>query len=183
MARKHSTPLALPDDLITALLEGRLKQIARALNERDLAFWQDEDDDGWPIYEDDFGDWFRAPAPYGPRGSHLWVRESYRLTEDEKVEYRHQVDPNRETPNDDWLPVVGMPEAASRIRLKIVKYRFVPGVQNLKSRDLRDLGFEGDGLPELREAFKAYWNRRYRKSFQKYDQNPAIWVARLKVIS
>lgn len=179
----QSTPLALSDEMITALLEGRKKQTIRALNERDLSFWQDEDEDGWPIYEDDYGDWFRCPTPYGPHGSRLWVRESYRYNDDRSVEYRHKVDPEKKTPNDDWLPVVGMPESASRIRLKLVKYRFVPGVQSLKSRDLRDLGFLGKSLPDLRDQFKIYWNKRYRKTFQKWDQNPAVWIVRFRLMT
>lgn len=180
MAKKQKTPLALSDEMITALLEGRKRMTVRALNERDYKFWQDEDENGWPIYEDDYGDLFRAAAPYGPKGSYLWVRESYKVLEDGSVRYRQEDDPNRETPNTDWRPVVGQREAHSRFRLKVVGYQFYASVQDLTDDDLRRCGFSGD---DVRTVFRKYWNKRYRSHYQKWEQNPAIWVARFKLLT
>lgn len=151
----------------------------RALNERDYTFWQDEDEDGWPVYEDDFGDLFRSSPPYGPLGSHLWVRESYRVKEG-APEYRQQADPERKTENSDWLPVVGMPEAFSRFRLKVTRYEFRAGVQELTDTEIRRCGFSG---PDVRDLFRRYWNKRYRTHFQKWEQNPAVWVVRFRLLT
>ena len=179
MSRKQRTPLALSDGMVTALLEGRKRMTVRALNERDYTFWQDEDEDGWPVFEDGFGDLYRAPPPYGPKGSHLWVRESYKVLEG-VAHYRQLSDPERKTANTDWMPVVGMPEAFSRFRLKITKYEFKASVQDLTDDEIRKCGFSG---PDVRDQFQDYWNRRYRSHFQKWEQNPAIWITRFKLLT
>ena len=179
MSRKQRTPLALSDGMITALQEGRKRMTVRALNERDYSFWQDEDEDGWPVFEDDYGDLFRAPPPYGPRGSHLWVRESYRV-EDGSAEYRQKTDPHRKTENSGWRPVVGMPEAYSRFRLRVTRYEFRAVVQSLTDDEIRKCGFSG---PDVRSQFRRYWNKRYRAHFQKWEQNPAVWVVRFKLLT
>jgi hypothetical protein len=179
MPKKQRTPLALSDEMVAALLDGRKRMTVRALNERDYRFWQDEDDKGWPVYEDDFGDTFRAPSPYGPKGSHLWVRESYRLTDD-SVEYRQQTDPDRKTENSEWLPVVGMPESFSRLRLKITRNEFRASVKELTDEEMQRCGFSG---PDIRLKFKRYWNKRYRNRFQKWEQSPPIWVVKFKLLT
>lgn len=172
---------------------------ARALNMRDYAAWHDEDEDGWPIYEDDFGEWYKAPPPYGPPGSVLWVRELYRISDDGRVEYRFNTcercdcaeeeacantvpatPSQQQASQKSWLPVVGMPEASSRYRLKITRYEFRAGVQQLTDDEIRKCGFEGDNV---REKFRKYWNKRYREHYQKWEQNPAVWITRFKLQS
>lgn len=198
MARKQRTPLALSDDMLSALKKGQLSMTVRALNERDYSSWHDEDEDGWPIYEDDFGEWYRASPPYGPKGSYLWVRELYRVDEDGNPHYRFNEDcvnctcsqseacnptipaspSQRAEAKHSWLPLVGMPEAYSRYRLRVTRYEFRAGVRDLTDAEIRKCGFSGD---DVREQFRKYWNKRYREHYQKWEQNPAIWITRFKL--
>ncbi len=184
----YGTPLALSDEMIVAVLNGHKTHTIRALSRKEANKWQEEVD-GWPCYwsvADE--DWKRLPAPYGEIGDYLWVRESYRLRDDGQAEYRLDIDPNRETPNSDWLPVVGMPEECSRLCLQITGYRFEPHIQELRPLDVYRDGFASAlkgkrGKADIRNQFARYWNTRYRALSDKWEANPAVWITEFKLLT
>jgi hypothetical protein len=67
LARAHEVP---------AYLDGRLSLLVRPV------VWgagvTDHDDDGWPMYEDECGDWQRMRCPFGVPSGSLWWRETWR---------------------------------------------------------------------------------------------------------
>lgn len=182
----YGTPLALSDEMILATLEGQKTHTIRALSRKEAEKCKERD--GWPcLWIASEQNWKKLPGPYGEVGDYLWVRESYRMRNG-KPEYRLIEDPDRQTANADWLPVVGMPEECSRMCLKITGYRYVPGVQTLKARDVYYDGFtteyEGKrGKADLRNQFARYWNTRYRDSQDKWEANPAVWVTEFKLLT
>jgi hypothetical protein len=187
MAKKaHGTPLALSDEMLSALLEGRKKLTVRSISKREHSLWETEDADGWPIYETNNERWVRVKPPYGPVGSYLWVRESYRI-DDGNVIYKHRDDPENASCSANWLPVVGMPEAHSRMKLIITGYRFLPGIQLIKTRDIRADGYSSlledkqKSKLDVREQFARAWNTRYREDWQKWEANPAAWITEFEL--
>ena len=174
---RQKAPLALSDDALQALEEKRLSLTIRAMTLKNHAIWSREDDEGWPIYEDD-GEWFRVDPPYGPVGSYLWVREQYRVTDSGEVEYRRDLDPDKTSPNNSWSPIVTMPEKYARYRLKITGDDFRKGVQEITTEEMKAMGFGG---LTPRKTFLAYWNMRYRSKLLRWQSNPAVWIARFTV--
>lgn len=183
MAKKaHGTPLALSEEMISALESGRKTLTVRAISRREQSLWETEDADGWPIYETNNERWVRVKPPYGPVGSYLWVRESYRI-DGGLVLYRAQ----RPEEAAEWLPIVGMPEAYSRMKLIITGYRFIPGIHLIKTRDIRADGYSSKledkqkAKLDIREQFARAWNTRYREDWQRWEANPAAWITEFRL--
>lgn len=183
----YGTPLALSDEMILAVLDGQKTSTIRAVSRKEMEKGVKEID-GWPyIFSEAKKEWVKLSGPYGEVGDYLWVRESYR-TAGTSTEYRLDVDPNKVTPNSDWMPVVGMPEEASRMCLQIVAYRFVSDVQSLKVMDLYRDGFsstlEGKrAKADIRNQFARYWDTRYRDECEKWAAHPPVWVTEFKLLS
>lgn len=182
----YGTPLALSDEMILAVLDAHKTHTIRALSRKECDKWQEEVEE-WPCYRGDSDRWTKLPGTYGEVGDYLWVRESYKV-QDGKPVYRLDEDPDRQTPNSDWLPVVGMPEEFSRMILQITQYRFVRGVQTLRVRDIYHEGFassyEGKrAKADIRNQFARYWNTRYRAPQDKWEANPAVWITEFKLLN
>lgn len=173
--------------MILAVLDGQKTITVRALSEKERS-----NDvrviSGWPCsWSDTRKEWIKLSGPYGEVGDYLWVRESYRVRKGQ-TEYRLISDPNRETPNSDWLPVVGMPEECSRICLKLTGCKYVNEVQSLKAMDLYHDGFSSEhegkkGKADIRAQFVKYWDTRYRDVRDKWAANPPIWVTEFRLLS
>jgi len=183
----YGTPLALSDEMILAVLNGQKTLTIRALSRKEAGKGV-KAMDGWPyVFLDAKKAWVKLPGPYGEVGDYLWVRESYRVR-DGATEYRLDLDPDKATPNTDWMPVVGMPEDASRMCLQITGYRFVPEVQTLKAIDLYHDGFSSElegkrGKADIRRQFVRYWDTRYRDAADKWEANPSVWVTEFRLLT
>lgn len=160
-------------DVLLQLKEGKVNCSVRALSAKEYDFFDKVDENGWPIYLARNNRWYKAFPPYGDLGSTLWVREYYRKEEDGSITYRVDADPENKTPRKEWSPLVGMKEKESRFDLTVTKYRFLSGIQDLTTEDIRNAGFGGI---RPREDFLRYWNLRYRDRILKWESNPAVWV-------
>ena len=183
----YGMPLALSDELIEAVLRKTKTHTVRSLSSKDRSKISGEVD-GLPAYRDSSNRLTRLTLPYGEIGDYLWIREPYRIS-DGTTEYRMVSDPDRSTPNDEWLPVVGMPEEFSRICLLITGYKYLPGVQHLSVEDIEKEGFTSEYPPgkrynaDIRNSFARYWNTRYRASVDKWEANPPVWIAEFVLLS
>jgi hypothetical protein len=183
----YGTPLALSDEMILATLDGQKTHTIRALSRKEAEKLQEEVN-GWPCFWSAADEeWKRLPGPYGEVGDYLWVRESYRVRSG-KTEYRLDEDPHHETPNSDWMPVVGMPEECSRLCLQITGYRFAKSIQALKVMDIYRDGFsstfEGKrAKADLRNQFARYWNTRYRDPLDKWEADPSAWITEFRLLT
>jgi len=180
-------PLALGEEMIAGVLDGTKTHTIRVVSEKDRKK-TDGYVGGLPASLDAKRKLTRLTLPYGELGDYLWIRESYQL-DDTEVRYRLMDDPSKSTPNEDWLPVVGMPEECSRICLLVTGYRYIHGVQDLSVEDIERDGFSSDYPPgkrcnaDIRNTFARYWNTRYRSSKDKWEANPPVWIAEFVLLS
>jgi hypothetical protein len=183
----YGSPLALSDEMILATLDGQKTLTIRAISHKETEKGVKELE-SWPYtFNESKKEWVKLPGPYGEIGDYLWVRESYRVRSG-KTEYRLDSDPEKQTPNVDWMPVVGMPEECSRMCLQVTGYRFVQGVQTLKVLDLYHDGFSSElegkrGKADIRNQFARYWDTRYRDAADKWASNPSVWVTEFRLLT
>jgi len=152
MTKDH--PILFRSELVRAILEGRKTQTRRIIRPE---WWRCLD-------PEDAIDRVQAlpQCPYGQRGTHLWVRETWRPYEDPKtcidgVLFRadgsfREIENTKEaadkwldargdksTPN--WRPSIFMPRWACRLKLEIVKVR-IERLQEITEKDARAEGIE-----------------------------------------
>lgn len=133
-----------------------------------------------------------AGCPYGVPGDLLWVRETWRYTEDRtgepsfpEFEYRANYHGMRH--DGKWRPSIFMPRRASRITLEIVSVR-VEQLNDISDEDAYAEGItEQDAVdhwydgPEPGAAFYELWDSVYEKQGYGWDSNPWVWVVEFKV--
>lgn len=132
------------------------------------------------------------PCPYGDRGDHLWVRETWGVLYDHLVadpgeptwyratdEDRTLVGPTR------WRPSIHMPRSRSRLTLEVTSVR-VERLQDISEHDAAAEGFEranrlwwltaNDGPPfgTAGAAFRYLWEK--INGLESWNANPLVWV-------
>jgi hypothetical protein len=153
------TPLLFTPENIRKVLASTKTQTRRLLRDRDLRWWNktgcERADDGWPMVEDEYGDFDRLRCPYGQPGDRLWVRETYARQNDDDGEPSYYVykadhldDPfpgewPREYKDDPkcgrWRPSIHMPKEACRLWLELTDVR-VERVQEISEEDAKAEG-------------------------------------------
>jgi len=183
----YGMPLALSEEHIAAVLLGTKRHTVRCFSDKERKAMAG-DLDGLPAFFATKNKLSKISPPYGEVGDYLWVRESYKVQNDSVV-YRMMEDPDKKTPNEEWMPVVGMPEEASRLCLLITGYRYLNGIQEISVADVERDGFKSDFPPgkrydaDIRNTFARYWNTRYRASKDKWEANPPAWIAEFVPLS
>jgi hypothetical protein len=120
-------PILFSGPMVKAILEGRKTQTRRVMKDPELPHVLNDEE-------------VRAECPYGKRGDHLWVRETWRVFGGREYEYQ-QHKPSVEYRADEtgfeqkeWRPSIFMPRWASRITLEITNVR-VERLQNISFDD------------------------------------------------
>jgi hypothetical protein len=124
-------------------------------------------------------------CPYGKVGDRLWVRETFRPSEDplsNSIFYRADEEYHKGA---GWKPSIHMPRWASRLTLEIIDIR-VERVQDISHRDALAEGVSYDvskegGAPVPR--FHALWDSINASRGYSWDSNPWVWVIEFKVTS
>lgn len=131
-------------------------------------------------------------CPYGKRGDHLWVRETFqRFTDDGEILY--MADPaswaamndlkHDEHPEARWRPSIHMPRWASRITLEVTGVR----VERLQSISRGDAMSEGCPFPNMahgvdpRDWFAELWGQINGPG--SWGANPFVWVVDFRRIA
>lgn len=204
----NTNPILMNDEMVRATLReietpGTGKTQTRRIIKKSF---DDFDDDGWPVVENDMGDFVRLQCPYGQPGDLLWVRETHISHDLGRVTYAADCSIN---PKQDkahgviWTPSVHMPRWASRITLE------VDDIQGKRLRDdspdilMNEVGFseslEDEDSPAGREfsraeyyaiggspmqmipemfGYAAWWDDRFGQG--SFDANPWVWVVSFK---
>lgn len=150
MTATKERPILFRPQLVRAILEGRKTQTRRRLSKREYGWWAaqswERDEDGWPMVDDEYGDFHRLPCHYGMPGDRLWVRETHQLHsqgEDTEPAVTYRADGVHEKK---WRPSIFMPRWASRLLLEITKVRFEK-LSAITEEDAKAEGIEPAAVP------------------------------------
>ena len=189
-------PILFSGPMVRATLAGKKTQTRRIVNHAHVAdadTWMTDELGWWEfgVFGEGgvvaHGDVVRCP--YGARGGHLWVRETWsaeRIGADVLVAYRAScaddgtfdyVAPDGSVANLQvvrWKPSIFMPRAASRLTLEVTGVR-VERLQAISDGDIEAEGFEGTV-----EAFANGWDTINGKRAA-WKMNPWVWVVEFKV--
>lgn len=125
-------------------------------------------------------------CPYGGKGDHLWVRETFCFKYDwntdapakpEAFYYRADDEPH-DTTHIKWVPSIHMPRRASRITLEITNVK-VERLNDISEKDVCSEGSSiavsrGNGTCDYRLHFKQLWES--INGSGSWDENPWVWV-------
>ncbi len=162
-------PIIFNAEMVKAILEGRKTQTRRVIKPQ-------------PSVTSSGNDFFiklgyKEKCPYGQVGDRLWVKESFRPSEDIK-----------------WKSPRFMPRQSSRITLEITDVR----VERLQEISIKDMIAEGlktkawrneDVKNDLSIQFQELWDKINTKKFHvlpinkhplSWDSNPWIWCLTFK---
>ena len=192
-----SKPILFRGPMVRAILDNRKTQTRR------VAKWPaapqtDVDDDGWPLFEDDMGDFQREKSPYEV-GDVLWVRETWRVhawCDEPKVRIQYaaggyQQFSGEQLPDSSedwawshvggdpygdchWRPSIFMPRWASRIELEVTGVR----CERVQEIHPADVAAEGLVNPTVR-SFGELWDSINGKKAP-WSSNPSVWVYEFK---
>jgi len=73
-------PILFSAPMVRAILGGAKTQTRRVVKDRRRQWERHsevDEDDNWPVCEDEYGDWYRMRCPYGVPGDRLWVKETW----------------------------------------------------------------------------------------------------------
>jgi hypothetical protein len=196
--REH--PILFSAEMVRAILEDRKTMTRRIVKLRDPSqTYSTFDDDGWPLYADEYGVWNRDSCPYGKVGDLLWVRETAWyddafggraffengdvLIKGEGIVSKAPHPCSREMFQACGLqkirPSIHMPRWASRLLLRIKDVR----VERLQQISEEDAAAEGvDFIPSApaafthRTAFKGLWDKINVKRGYGWESDPSVWV-------
>lgn len=185
-------PIIFSGPMVQAIIEGRKTQTRSIVKDSAWVFDGElmPDGTGGCGYEIDF-----KKCPYGIPGDHLWVRETWRVSESgcneyspskDDVHYRADED---ETSGGPWKSPLHMPRWASRITLEITDVR----VQRLQEITEEDAKAEGclpsslvqmkDGSPCYTKHFQVIWRSIYGIGNSKsWEENPWVWALAFRAI-
>ncbi len=177
-------PIIFNTEMVKAILEGRKTQTRRIVEPYEPINFK-----GQVQYQNKKGQWVNAKTvcPYGQVGDRLWVKESFRPSEDIK-----------------WKSPIFMPRQASRITLEITDVR-VERLQEITESDAEDEGLQhccngqdcGCKGSAAISNFGMLWNSIHKKKKVSYigdgtknreikipsyawEDNPWIWVITFK---
>lgn len=124
------------------------------------------------------------PLLYGQKGDRLWVRETFRETqeqpgimyradgwEDAIAEYKLK-----------WKPSIFMPRKLSRITLEITEVR-AERLQQISYEDIRKEGVLRGARKYEKSAFFDLWNKINERRGFSWQSNPWVWVVSFQVIN
>jgi hypothetical protein len=151
-------------------------------------------------------------CPYGQVGDHLWVRETWTVTDYDWTPESFYTPPNSylyratdgETALADaaghrWRPSIHMPRQASRIKLEITGVR-VERLQDISEADAKAEGASPEaepiyasddpfdaspptyGAPTYRYGFRLLWNKINEARGFGWNTNPWVWVLEFKKV-
>lgn len=206
-------PIGIPfkGPMVRAILDGRKTQTRRVVDMRDINHigpgGSDTPDDwGCWVESDGVGGWavlargydrlheqngcVSIPAPYGPVGRELWVRETWQVATGAMrgdlgaaVRYRDmEIKPcwmPAEKPLplgltwNRWRPSLFMPRWASRISLTVTGVR-VERLQDISEEDALAEGVEASPTETPREAYARLWGE--INGAGSWAANPWVWV-------
>jgi hypothetical protein len=176
-------PILFSAPMVRAILEGRKTQTRRIVK----SDWQDADDDGWPLVQDEDGFWHREKCRHGAVGDLLWVRETHSILESSIT--------GRAPPVWYWAdgnpvegdycrprPSIHMPRWASRITLKITGVR-VERLNEISERDAfaegAKQGYDDQLTPQQKHVNSVEYFSRLWESINgegSWAKNPWVWV-------
>lgn len=174
-------PILFSGPMVRAILEGRKTQTRRVvkLNASGRAFRAGRN---WHLGDPECV----KACPYGQPGDRLWVRETWRLHDDEEsgvvtLKYRAD-DAHRFLPGGvfidpgwaygGWKPSIHMPRWACRIVLEITGVR----VERLQHMDGEDARAEG---VSFHADFRELWDS-LASPGARWNDNPCVWVVEFK---
>lgn len=199
-------PMLFSGPMVRAILDGRKTQTRRVIQAQPIALPPLGPVDVMDIMWSKHGGNPRvnlmipeirdAVCPYGKSGDRLWVRETWRLDNDQdKYIYRANV----VSYGYKWRPSIFMRRSVSRITLEITDVR-VERVQDISEEDAKAEGIApakscpvGDRRPwsgdlgrtwwsDPRIAFLTLWDSINAKRGFGWDVNPFVWVIAFKRI-
>ena len=198
-------PILFNTEMVQAILEGRKTQTRRVIKPQPKIdktgnlIWGK-----WNYGQNTIGPHIYnviKKCPYGKIGDRLWVRETWKATqqypapgnfaEKIKVEYRAGGEawfekgkwksPFRLT--EVWRPSIHMFRWSSRINLEITNIR-VERVQEISEEDAKAEGIELScalyGYPCYKKTFHELWDSINKKRGYSWDSNPWVWVVEFK---
>jgi hypothetical protein len=73
-------PILFSAPMVRAIHRKLKRQTRRIMKPEAFRLWdktgRERDESGWPLYEDDLGDYHKLTCPYGQPGDRLWVKET-----------------------------------------------------------------------------------------------------------
>lgn len=167
-------------------------QTRRLPDAKQMSAWEAHgalDDEGWPLYEDDQGDW-HAVAPRYDVGDVLWVRETLREAQgdtDKGWIYAADGKPVMVAEEDatamitwahhkqqDYCPSIFMPRWASRITLEVMEVR-CDRLHDITEADALAEGMDWNEIDlTARDRFSALWEQINGNG--SWDENPWVFV-------
>lgn len=186
-------PILFSTPMVQAILEGRKTQTRRVVKQKHLPFV--ENLLGGFLN----GKWNQRPLPYGKKGDHLWVRETFTKIEPNILLYRADEMFDGMEAGDfgwSWKPSIFMPRAASRITLEVTNVR-VERLQDISEADAVAEGIEKLGnillwtyknysdAPKNRqlsavESYQTLWES--INGAGSWNLNPWVWVVEFRRI-
>jgi hypothetical protein len=151
-AATRERPILFSGPMVQAILDGRKSQTRRMVKARELGLWNktdcERDGDGWPLYEDDMGDYQRLSCPYGKPGDRLWVRETWKTAPGGGEDVYYRADGHIDIKEWPWKPSIFMPRWASRITLEVTGVRVERLWQITEADAIAEGCREEEGSPE-----------------------------------
>lgn len=205
MTQSKERPILFSGPMVRAILEGRKSQTRRIVREQDIPFVTNV------THQYLSGEWDQRPLPYGQIGDRLWVRETWRETEnmwgykadnlvrpkalkntDALISFFSQ---HCTTPVDalKWRPSIHMPRLASRLLLEVTNVR-VERLQEISVNDALEEGItrnrygchrhnEIGGCVTMIEGFMELWDSINAQRGYGWDTNPWVWVVKFKRVT
>lgn len=175
------------DAMVRAVLDGTKTQHRVPVKLSDpTATYAGFDDDGWPMTQDQFGDWSRDPSLFGEPGDRIRIKECWAVSvaydsygsnltcNSGQVAYRagggfdfEQNERGR------WRPSTHMPKWAERI-VRPVKRVWIEHVQDIRREGALAEGHVGSGFGP-RFDFTRLWDSIYASKGYGFGENPWVW--------
>ncbi len=189
-------PIIMTGKSVQAIRAGRKTMTRRICRLSDpTETYAAHDDDGWPMTEDQYGDWHRDRCPHGQPGERLYVKETFTYyPDDEHVIYKAREGVDLAESGTDltgcWTSPLFMPRWASRELLEITRVR-VERIQDISEEDAiaegvdlsRDLFPSINAADKARELFRGLWDSINLKRGHGWEVNPWIWALTFKRIT
>lgn len=179
-------PILFNGPMVRAILSGAKTQTRRVV--KGSRYRHEINRDGvW--FEDEYGDWFKGPCPFGEPGDRLWVRETFtdvstgdmRAQGHRPVWYRADGSSDADDSLCRWTPSIHMPRWASRISLEVTGVR-VERLQEISEADARSEGCPhapvDQDWSQCRRWFQEQWLSIYGED--SWNANPWVWVIEFK---
>jgi hypothetical protein len=172
-------PILFSGEMVRATRDGRKSQTRRVvkLPSWSTGDWEDfeiEAHTGTPVAIcADTGCFADVPCPYGQRGDHLIVKETFLYrAQKQAVIYRADLDPAEAAGvgamYGGWKPSIFMPLKFSRITLEIASEK-IERVQSISQVDALKEGTQG------KRSYAALWDSINGKKYP-WSENPWVWV-------